>query len=610
MVDWVLIALASLSLVSALSFSQGGETLNDLVYDRILWLRAPLPSDQIIIVAIDNASLKALGKWPWSRQRHVQLLNQLADAHPHAVAYDVLFTEASSDDGSLARAEGRVPVYLPVLLDQQGNDIVPVPPVPPLAQAAKGIGQVNVHFDPDSLVRRADPFFRAGGQEWPHLMALMAGRKRGSASIPIAFQPEPGMFRTISFVDAMRGQVPPVFFRDKFVLVGATADGRADTFSVPLRQGGKLAGIEMLANFLNTILAGEPIHIVGPLPTFAVALVPLLVSLYGFWFWRPRTMVLIGSGLIALLMGGSVALFALTGWWIGPVSAVAGLLLAYPIWGWRRLAALSTSIEHDLALSPEPLARRAPSERVSVQQQIIASVGQQNAELKSHAEVREQALQALSHDMRAPQAGIIMLVESAGHGIAPGVAQRLTNMARRTMALADSFVQMARINETRFAPQEIDLANLLCEALDECYPASTARGIDLRGEGLDSPHYIMAEPGLLLRALLNLLDNAIKYSPAGGRVRASMVDDGQFIRCIIHNEGGGMNAQQVEQLFNRFSAIGGARSHGLSGSGLGLALVKSVLDRHEARIDCTSIEGQGTTFTLRFAPADESAGTC
>jgi signal transduction histidine kinase len=304
----------------------------------------------------------------------------------------------------------------------------------------------------------------------------------------------------------------------------------------------------------------------------------------------------------------TVGLFVWGGIWFPPSPALMALIFVYPVWGWRRLEALSGSVEHEMTAFHETHQAAAPrfarSDRIASQVDDVRAAMQHSRDVSKGAQDREEALQMLSHDMRAPQASIITLLETEGRGLAPALTARLTGYARRTLALADNFVQLARVNETPFAPEEVNLCDVLNEAIDELYPLYSARKIHVCASGVEEPHYIMAEPGLIIRVILNLLDNAIKYSPEGSSIQCALLYDSQNVRCIITDQGVGMSTDQVAGLFARFSKIGDKRSAGSSGAGLGLTLVKSVMERHGGSVDCRSERGKGSSFTLRFPAAD------
>lgn len=108
----------------------------------------------------------------------------------------------------------------------------------------------------------------------------------------------------------------------------------------------------------------------------------------------------------------------------------------------------------------------------------------------------------------------------------------------------------------------------------------------------------LGRPGLLTRALFNLLENAVKYSPAGTVVSLSIRLEGDWLSCRIVDQGKGIAAAELPRLFSQYQRF--ASAEGSAGLGLGLAMVKTVIDRHGGRIGCQSQVGQGTTFEIRL----------
>ncbi|MBE1043153.1 CHASE2 domain-containing protein, partial [Escherichia coli] len=156
---WLLVSLLLLPLTALLSLSSG-LPLNNLLYDRLRNL-APLAVDpRILVVAIDDRSLESLGRWPWPRSDHAELLDRLAAAGARSVLLDVIFSEPSSNpdsDRQLARSLCRAGnVLLPLLREsvpRYGEPPREIPPTAPLAGCAAGIGHINVEADSDGTVR-------------------------------------------------------------------------------------------------------------------------------------------------------------------------------------------------------------------------------------------------------------------------------------------------------------------------------------------------------------------------------------------------------------------------------------------------------------------------
>jgi signal transduction histidine kinase len=215
---------------------------------------------------------------------------------------------------------------------------------------------------------------------------------------------------------------------------------------------------------------------------------------------------------------------------------------------------------------------------------------------------REEALQLLSHDMRSPQAAILAtLSHPEFRGAPPSLLQRIERHARRTLELADSFVRLARAESARYVFEAIDLAHVAQDAAEAVWPLAQSGDVAIDLELGDEEFVILADRGLLTRALINLLDNAVKFSPCGERVTCRLagatLGGAPAVACQIIDHAGGLDDGEVGALFRRFGASRGT-PRGLAGVGLGLAMVHTVVTRHCGEIVCDSVKGEGTVFTV------------
>ncbi|MBH9402505.1 CHASE2 domain-containing protein [Pseudomonas aeruginosa] len=377
--EWLLVSLLLLPLTALLSLSSG-LPLNNLLYDRLRNL-APLAVDpRILVVAIDDRSLESLGRWPWPRSVHAELLDRLAAAGARSVLLDVIFSEPSSNpdsDRQLARSLCRAGnVLLPLLREsvpRYGEPPREIPPTAPLAGCAAGIGHINVEADSDGTVRSV--YLREGplGQPRP-LLAWQAFADAGAMPMPmpglddmrnlpgwqrdhairIPFIGADAGFPSVPYVRVLRGEVPDSLLRDRLVLVGATAPGLGARYVTPLSASlGTTPGVEIQANILNGLLQQRTA--VDLQPWLAALLSAASVALLlGLMLFRSRHALLLTLACAALALGLSWALL-LNGWWWSPLASLVGLLLAYLIWSWRRLNAVLAYFGWELArLDREP----------------------------------------------------------------------------------------------------------------------------------------------------------------------------------------------------------------------------------------------------------------
>lgn len=736
-------ALAAICLVAGLAVGRVTERADNVIFDTLAALGARPPHPDIVIVAIDNRSLAELGRWPWPRALHGEMLDQLAKARPKAVAYDVLFVEPDPADADLATAVRRAgPLFLPMTFETPGPNGAPYagsPPVKPLRTAAAGLGQVNVDFDADGVIRRTYLIARDGDRIWPHLMELT---RRAALDLPpppaadplaparaelvrqdpvlIAFAGPPGHFRTISFVDVLRGETPPGFLNGKLVLVGATADGMGDRYATPLSHRTQImSGVELQANLLDTQLTGRAIAPLTPPQLAALSLLPITAALAGFLLLRPRANLLLGGLLIVATLAISALLLTQARIWAPPTAALAGLLLVYPLWSWRRLEATSAYMLQELrAFSREPdvlaaISRSSPGLPTDVidrqvelmhaaidrarnlrrlvidalqglpdatlvvaldgrvlianreAEALFGGAGVSPAErpvseliaalapdtprtavdlgpptdleltlpdgrsfhlrrtglteaagepigwivrftditaLQAAGRQRERILELLTHDMRSPQVSILTLLGGA-QPLGAETAARIGAYARRTLSLADNFVNLARAEGEAYALEPVDLADVLLDAVDDLWPQSQARRITVAADGCEVEALVEADRSLLTRAFINLIDNAIKYSPEGGRVECRLrIDVDGRVTCTVADGGCGMTQPQLASLFKRFQRARPADR--VDGVGLGLSFVHAVIQRHGGTIACDSTPGAGTTFTVALPLAN------
>jgi two-component system phosphate regulon sensor histidine kinase PhoR len=149
------------------------------------------------------------------------------------------------------------------------------------------------------------------------------------------------------------------------------------------------------------------------------------------------------------------------------------------------------------------------------------------------------------------------------------------------------------------------LRGVIDSAVSTCAPAAAQRKI---GVQIECPYDVSAmfNPQLLEQALVNLIDNAIKYSDPGSNILVSVESLDRQVRIAVKDHGCGIAKEHIPRLFERFYRVDKARSRALGGTGLGLAIVKHIVLSHNGRADVDSRVGEGSTFTISLPrPKDE-----
>lgn len=324
-------------------------------YDRLLPLAARAASTDIVIVAIDDGSLAKLGRWPWHREVHARLLEQLERAHPKAVMIDLFLTEPSDGDERLAAAMKKVPTYLPSLRTSHQSDAGVaaddfLPPVAHLAQAARGTGHAELRADPDGVARRLNLRQGPRGALKDYVGLQLARRmidpiddQAGAEEdwqllepMRIAYAGPRGSYTTVSYVSVLGGQVPSELLRGRFVLIGATAAGLGDYAVTPgAVTGGMLPGVEIHANAIDNLTQTSVMRELGDVGT---------ILWTGILFWIAVWVMLrrerMALPCVITLAVGSTFASAMAMYervWISPAGPVVSLLVMYLLWSWRRL---------------------------------------------------------------------------------------------------------------------------------------------------------------------------------------------------------------------------------------------------------------------------------
>ncbi|MDP8235626.1 MAG: CHASE2 domain-containing protein [Candidatus Erginobacter occultus] len=327
----LLIALAAAAATAAGIF----EKLENLAYDAALRLGAKHPKDPAVVVAaIDESSLERVGRWPWPRSRTAELIEAISAGGPAAIGIDIGFFEPDRErpagDRALAEAVARAGnVVLPVYLAARpslGEMVAFLDPYPGLAEAAAGRGHVHTEPSLDGITRKiylrqeiagesrwafglaaAAEFLRRTGREG-RITAGEGGVRVGEIDIPsparpfsppgpeaglivqeyplyIRFAGPGGTFLRLSAWEILQPGFPRKIFRDKIVLVGATAPGLGDLAMTPLStERDPMPGVEIQANIVNTILSGQ--FVTRPPFAAAAALILILSLLSGRIFHR------------------------------------------------------------------------------------------------------------------------------------------------------------------------------------------------------------------------------------------------------------------------------------------------------------------------------------
>ncbi len=636
-------ALILLALTFLIHTTQLFSRVDHLIFDFGQKITTTAAPDNVIIIAIDQDSLLQIGRWPWSREIHAKLLQRLTPEQPAAIGLDVIFAEPEqanpNADQLLAKAiaaSGRV--VLPVLLEtvRANGQVIETLPLPTLMEHAADVGRVHAVLDEDSIARSVYLHEGIGAPVWQLFSQAVlnvamhqptqnafAAHSDDTNSHPyslvrenqrrINFLGPANHFNSISYQQVLRGEFPQGLFTNKIVLVGATALGMNDLLTTPVSGlSTPMAGVEFHANVLQSIRTDKLIQLIEPNLGLCILLVLSVMPL----LWMPKASALIGFlttlsflGLVALLAG---LMPKLIGIWLPPSAALVALLLAYPIWSWRKLEAAQRFLDFELNYLKQNMAnvpdQLAESSSVGYDQfdTRIAQVRNASQQLHYLNAERKETLAFISHDLRAPIASALSALEQD-----QSLKEKLYKPLSQALNLAEDFLQVSRaemIDHSAF--NELDFVGLVHQAIDDAYDPAIKKEIELARNIVEGVIWVNGNFGLLHRAVVNLILNAVKYAPKQTKVKIGIelnMENKQVI-FSVSNRGAGIPIAEQAHLFKRFSRLKKHEKQD-NGAGLGLYFVKTVVEKHHGSIRVESVLGETTTFTVDLPLVDYLAET-
>jgi signal transduction histidine kinase len=253
------------------------------------------------------------------------------------------------------------------------------------------------------------------------------------------------------------------------------------------------------------------------------------------------------------------------------------------------------------------------SQKVSVRSkdelgELAEAFNKMSAELTRSVNTRKQMTADIAHELRTPLSLILGHAEAVHDGVLPPTpenfeiireeATRLGHLVNdlRTLSLADA-------GELSIAPQRIEPDRLLHEVAALYQYQTQRKNIALQVDVASPLPTVEVDPGRMTQVLTNILDNALRHTPAGGKIVLSAKRSGNQVELAIQDSGPGVPAENLERIFERFYRTDAARQRDgdlPGGSGLGLAIAKSIVQAHEGQVSAESEPGKGLKIIIRL----------
>jgi signal transduction histidine kinase len=576
------------------SWTSFGDQINNNAYDFFFRAYRPKPwTPDSIILAVDDASLRAFGGWLGMRKAFADGLNRIQGAHPRAVAFDTTFADTGPGDDALEAAFRTTPhLILPCEFLDDGEHWSD--PLPRFRRWAVALGQVGAQLDKFDAVSREIPLEKATARDRRWALGLEAYRV--SRGVPIIEEsPDDlrvgdllipskrnagrplwirylviGGIQHVSLKELADNPAKADLFRDKVVFAGATEQTAVqDRRMTPLSDSQQMPGVEIHANVYETLARRSFLTNVTPS-------VELLVCL----------------GLVV----AAGATFAFLDGWLSNLAAAAIFVFAniLPYLFFKQnivFPYLSSALTAGLAILGS-----AAWQHLVVRRQLRQS--------EFARERYQQAMQFVTHEMKTPLTAIQGSSELIGRYAMPDekrkqMADLINSESKRLAGMIETFLSVERLSagQMQLKREPFNAPDLLEKCVGRVRPIAERKSIEIFTSDLP-PNTLVGDRELMEYAFYNLLTNAVKYSPAKTRVTVSGDHEKGRLRVSVEDQGIGISPKDTRRIFEKFYRTATAENSGEKGTGIGLSIVEQIVTQHGGSIAVSSEVGKGSRFTV------------
>ncbi len=593
---YVVILAATLAIAIVLGWTAFASEIDDYAYDWMFRLNPPTggPSYSVIL-AIDDATFNSMGGVGGYRGMWTKAFDLIKRANPKAVALDVVLSDPWKDPAEDQRLDRAMQGIQNLVLAAHMDNGRWEDPLPIFRQHASAVGHDGADELSSDGVTREIPLEERTAAERHWSLALEAFRLARGARIiesPKDLQigdevipaPRAGIVGRPVRVLYTREPIPNVSLKDladkpelaaqfngKVVFIGVTSiSATYDRVATPYGQG-RIPGVEVHAQLFETLERGQFLTDASNL------------SVLGFC-----VAVGILSGVIFALLSG----------WLAYTTAGLMLLAAH-------VAPFLLFREGVVFPFFAPLASAwLTAIAAASYQHFVVRRALRDSETERHR--YQEAIHFVTHEMRTPLTAIQGSSELIGrYNLSEEKRKQIAEMinveSKRLARMIQTFLDVERLSDGQMElkKEPFQVRDIVGACVGRALPLAERKNIRIQTRELEGS--IEGDRELMEYAIYNLLTNAVKYSPADTQITVACRAEGAQLRLSVQDQGIGMDAKELRQIFQKFYRTKRAEASGETGTGIGLSIVEQIVHHHGGKMEVTSQPGQGSCFTVVFA---------
>jgi signal transduction histidine kinase len=283
----------------------------------------------------------------------------------------------------------------------------------------------------------------------------------------------------------------------------------------------------------------------------------------------------------------------------------------------RWLARGMTKPLRDMARAAGGMARGDYTQRVETRSrdevgQLAVAFNRMSSQLADLEQLRRQLVADVSHELKTPISALRAHLENVLDGVEepdPETLQVMLQQSERLGALVDQLLELSRLEsgDLPLDREPVRLQPLVRRVVSEVEVARSEGGVHVDNRVPEDLEPVLADEGRLHQVLFNLLDNAVRFSPEGGEVVVSAKRENGHLEVRVADAGPGISSEHLPRVFERFYRVDPARSRAGGGTGIGLAIARSVIEAHGGHIRAESQVGRGSEFVFDLPVANGGA---